>query len=257
MSQTKREGSASGNNVRLDSALLNKIYNRYSQTKSNLKEILMHTFRMFVERLSKYKTDFEVLIKYITKYDFLLTRAHVAKIYNYTCPIIQDSDQSFIDAKDIRHPLIEQIQEGELYVPNDVSLGQDHTGVLLFGTNAVGKSSLIRSIGMSTILAQSGFFVPCSSFVYKPYKEIFTRILGNDDIFKGLSTFAVEMSELRVILKMADEKQKRPDLGAAFPKTYLKEYKYWAPVARVDNVYGDRNLVCSCPSMDEYKDAAA
>ena len=44
---------------------------------------------------------------------------------------------------------------------------------------------------------------------------------------------------------------------AAFPKTYLKDYKYWAPVARVDNVYGDRNLVCSCPSMDEYKDAAA
>ena len=44
---------------------------------------------------------------------------------------------------------------------------------------------------------------------------------------------------------------------AAFPKTYLKEYKYWAPVARGDNVNGDRNLVCSCPSMDEYKDAAA
>ena len=38
---------------------------------------------------------------------------------------------------------------------------------------------------------------------------------------------------------------------------YLKDYKYWAPVARVDNVYGDRNLVCSCPSLDEYKDEAA
>ena len=44
---------------------------------------------------------------------------------------------------------------------------------------------------------------------------------------------------------------------AAFPKEYLKDYKYWAPVARVDNVYGDRNLVCSCPSMDEYKEEAA
>ena len=44
---------------------------------------------------------------------------------------------------------------------------------------------------------------------------------------------------------------------AAFPQIHLKDYKYWAPVARVDNVYGDRNLVCSCPSMDEYKDAAA
>ena len=38
---------------------------------------------------------------------------------------------------------------------------------------------------------------------------------------------------------------------------YVKNNKYWAPVARVDNVFGDRNLVCSCPSMDEYKDEAA
>ena len=44
---------------------------------------------------------------------------------------------------------------------------------------------------------------------------------------------------------------------AAFPNEYVKNNKYWAPVARVDNVYGDRNLVCSCPSMDEYKDEAA
>ena len=44
---------------------------------------------------------------------------------------------------------------------------------------------------------------------------------------------------------------------AAFPNEFVKNNKYWAPVARVDNVYGDRNLVCSCPSMDEYKEEAA
>ena len=44
---------------------------------------------------------------------------------------------------------------------------------------------------------------------------------------------------------------------AAFPNEYVRHNKYWAPVARVDNVYGDRNLVCSCPSMEEYKDEAA
>ena len=44
---------------------------------------------------------------------------------------------------------------------------------------------------------------------------------------------------------------------AAFPTEYVKNNKYWAPVGRVDNVFGDRNLVCSCPSMDEYKDEAA
>ena len=78
-------------------------------------------------------------------------------------------------------------------------------GILLYGTNAVGKSSLIRSIGISIVLAQAGIFVPCSKFEFKPYTTIFTRILGNDDIFKGLSTFATEMSELRTILNMSDQ----------------------------------------------------
>ena len=43
---------------------------------------------------------------------------------------------------------------------------------------------------------------------------------------------------------------------AAYPLMILKSYKYWPPVARVDNVYGDKNLFCSCPTMDEYKESA-
>ena len=78
------------------------------------------------------------------------------------------------------------------------------SGILLYGTNAVGKTSLIRALGIAVIMAQSGLFVPCSQFTFKPYNYIFTRILGNDNIFKGLSTFAVEMSELRTILKSAN-----------------------------------------------------
>jgi DNA mismatch repair protein MutS len=54
-------------------------------------------------------------------------------------------------------------------------------------------------------MAQSGFYVPCEAFTYSPYKYLFTRILGNDNLFKGLSTFAVEMSELRTILRLADQ----------------------------------------------------
>ena len=100
----------------------------------------------------------------------------------------------------MRHALIEHINKEEAYVPNDVSLTTDKNGILLYGTNAVGKSSLIKSIGISIILAQAGMFVPCSELTYYPYTSIFTRILGNDNIFKGLSTFAVEMCELRTIL---------------------------------------------------------
>ena len=63
----------------------------------------------------------------------------------------------------------------------------------------------MKSIGLTLIMAQAGFYVPCSELRYSPYTQIFTRILNNDNIFKRQSSFAVEMSELRGILKRADK----------------------------------------------------
>ena len=136
----------------------------------------------------------------------LLTKSKLAIDFNYCKPVIKKAKKSFIDSKKMRHLLVEHLNQDEIYVPNDIRLGIDEEdGMLLYGTNAVGKSSLIKSIGICIILAQSGFFVPCEEFTFYPYKSLFTRILGNDNIFKGLSTFAVEMSELCVILKNADK----------------------------------------------------
>ena len=146
------------------------------------------------------------IIKFITYIDEIYTKAFIADKYHYCKPEIDvSSDKSYIQSTGMRHPLIEHIHSTEIYVTNDIQLGKENQdGILLYGTNAVGKTSFIRAIGISVIMAQAGLFVPCSSFVYKPYEYIFTRILGNDNIFKGLSTFAVEMSELRTILKLSN-----------------------------------------------------
>ena len=76
-------------------------------------------------------------------------------------------------------------------------------GMLLYGCNACGKSSYMKAVGLNLILAQAGFFVAAKTFQYWPYQYLFTRISGNDNIFKGHSSFAVEMLELRNILKRA------------------------------------------------------
>ena len=81
------------------------------------------------------------------------------------------------------------------FVTNDIYIGkkfdeQNINGILLYGTNAVGKTSLIRALGIAVILAQSGIYVPCSSFKYKPYTAIFSRILGNDNIFKWMFSYS-------------------------------------------------------------------
>jgi DNA mismatch repair protein MutS len=152
------------------------------------------------------------IVEYVASLDVLQCKTYVAKENRYCKPHIDSSvrensftegENSFIKANGIRHCLIEHLQQNEIYVANDVEISSG--GILLYGTNAVGKTSLIRAIGIATILAQCGFFVPCTNFSFKPYRSFYTRILGNDNLYKGLSTFGVEMSELRVILKNADQ----------------------------------------------------
>ena len=139
--------------------------------------------------------------------DLFASHAKLSIEYGYVCPQLSretDNDRSFVEAYDIRHPLVERIQTDIPYVANDIKLSEN--GMLLYGTNACGKSTLMKSVGISIVLAQAGFFVPCSKFIYSPYTQIFTRILNNDNLFQGQSSFAVEMSEMRSILVRANEK---------------------------------------------------
>ena len=177
-----------------------------SSIKVSMKDLITNVYNKFVSNFEQFQTQLESIINFVTLIDVLYTKASLAKKYNYCKPNIVKSEKSFVEAKQLRHCLIEQFQTNEAYVCNDIMLGNGKTdGILLYGTNAVGKTSLIRALGIAVIMAQSGLYVPCSSFNFMPYKYIFTRIIGNDNIFKGLSTFAVEMSELRTILKLADQ----------------------------------------------------
>jgi DNA mismatch repair protein MutS len=193
------------NNIIEDDQIKN-ICKTITTIKVEMKEHITHVYYKFVEIFESFQFQIESIINFITLIDIIYGKSNIAKKYNYCKPTIVQADKSFVNAKAIRHCLIEKLQTNELYVTNDIVIGNGkQDGILLYGTNAVGKTSLIRALGISLIMAQSGLFVPCSEFTFKPYNYIFTRILGNDNIFKGLSTFAVEMSELRTILRLADE----------------------------------------------------
>ena len=176
--------------------------------KEQMNEVLEQTYKHFLTTLeNEWYSQLNMLSKYIADLDVIVTKAFIAKEYNYCQPQISDSNEkSFVNVQRLRHPLIEHIQKNETYVANDLEIGKDGVdGILLYGTNAVGKTSFIRSVGIAIIMAQAGMYVAASKFVYRPYRSIFSRILSNDDLFRGLSTFAVEMSELRIILKFADQ----------------------------------------------------
>ena len=199
------EKQSASNNSICDEQI-NGLCKNISSIKVSMKDLITLVYNKFVGQFETFQKKIEHIINFITLVDILYTKASLAKKYNYCKPNIMQSDKSFVETKGLRHCLIERFQSNELYVTNDVTLGISNTdGILLYGTNAVGKTTIIRALGISVIMAQAGLYVPCSEFNYMPYKYIFTRIIGNDNIFKGLSTFAVEMSELRIILRLADE----------------------------------------------------
>lgn len=178
-----------------------------------LKEKFVHKMKKYY---NQFKTTMNIVSNFIAELDFLVSGASVAKSYYYCKPQILslETAPSYINAKMLRHPIIERICCETEYIPNDIQLGnvppdlsdkdkdneKDKNGVLLFGLNSAGKSSFMKSIGISVILAQIGYYVPATSFVYEPYMSIYARITGNDNLFKGLSCFALEMTELNAIL---------------------------------------------------------
>jgi len=168
---------------------------------------------------NKYATTFTSLIKLIIQIDTISNNAYISKKYHYTKPIIREGCGcggggcsgggsgcgggcgSFINAKNLRHPIIEQIIDYE-YVPHDITLNNnDKKGILIYGVNSCGKSSLMKAVGLNVIMAQCGLYVPAEHFEYDIFTSLYTRISGNDNLFKGQSSFIVEMNELRTILK--------------------------------------------------------
>jgi len=159
-------------------------------------------FQELVKIHNKYQILFDQCNKFIANIDFLKSSAKVAKLYNYVRPKIVNGS-SHVIAKKLRHPIIERLIDYE-YVPHDVELGTKLKGILLYGINASGKSSIMKAIGLAVILSQSGLFVPAHEFEISPYHSLYTRITGDDDIFRGLSSFALEMTEINAILRRAD-----------------------------------------------------
>lgn len=165
--------------------------------------------KRYKDYLSAYDSSvYDPIVAYVGQLDIHATCAKNAREYGYCRPTLDENTctSSFIDAKDVRHPIIERIQEHLDYVSNDVRIGgtTEDQGMLLYGINASGKSSYMKAIGLNLIMAQAGMYVAASEFRFATFSHLFTRICNTDNIYRGLSSFTVEMTELCNILQRCD-----------------------------------------------------
>ena len=194
-----------GSSFKLSSNDITKKSNKLILFQDRIKIINKDCFLLILEKIfNEFDNELNELIRNIAMIDYIKSNARCAIEYKYTAPIIKESEESSLSVKGLRHPIIERLDSGIEYIPNDLSF-DSKKGLLLFGLNGVGKSSLMKAIGLSVIMAQARMYVPCESMELSPFSKIFTRISGDDNIFRGQSSFTVEMEELRAILKYADK----------------------------------------------------
>lgn len=186
---------------------LNIWIDQLSRFQNEFKPLIMEHYTECLETMfNKYSSLFSELNTIIEDVDVVKSKAKTAKLNDYCRPEITDCDSSFIYAKNMRHAIIECLDTDCDYVPNDITIDKDNCGILLYGVNGSGKSCYSKAVGLCIVLAQSGHYVPCNSFSFSPFTKLYTRITGDDNIFRGHSSFFVEMSELKSILNYADNK---------------------------------------------------
>ena len=213
------------NAVKVQAPLFEEITRSYETSQVKLVSLVKQRYIESLDLLeNRFSLLLDKLIAFIANIDVAISNAKCAQSMNLSRPIIQtakEDEENFYEAIALRHPIIEANNERGIYVPNDVFLGknnqtthnhitlnasdnEDVLGVLLYGINSSGKSSLMKSIGLSIVLAQAGFYVPAVELRFTLYDKLFTRIVSQDNLYKGLSTFSVEMMELKNIFNRAN-----------------------------------------------------
>ena len=159
-------------------------------------------FTALREKVGAHMARIQATAAAVAELDTLCAFAAVASKNNYCRPTVDDGD--VIEIHDGRHPVVEQVLKGSLFVPNDTYMGRQESRVaIITGPNMAGKSTYMRQVALITLMAQVGSFVPARSARIGVVDRIFTRIGASDDLSAGQSTFMVEMTEVSDILKHA------------------------------------------------------
>lgn len=204
INELKYEPLPKSSNTKISCQKIKELSNNLVICKKEMAKTLKEQFKNDMKQIyENYGELFHSWSNKIAYIDFINSGAICAKINHYSKPKIVVKECSYFKSKELRHPIVERINTSVSYVPHDIELGfeTEQNGILLYGINSSGKSTLMKSIGLNIILAQIGYYTASTNFEYSPYSSLFTRICSNDNMFRGHSSFMVEMMELMSILK--------------------------------------------------------
>ncbi|HNR01257.1 MAG TPA: DNA mismatch repair protein MutS [Anaerolineaceae bacterium] len=172
--------------------------------EERIREIENRLFKDICQRLLPHLPALLNTAQLLGELDVLAGLAEVAAIHGYTRPALVE--EPILNIADGRHPVVETTLRGERFVPNDAVMEEGEIIRIITGPNMSGKSTFLRQVALTVLMAQIGSYVPASNATIGIVDRIFTRIGAQDEIHAGQSTFMVEMIETANILNHASSR---------------------------------------------------
>jgi len=165
------------------------------QAEEKIVDLEYDLFQQIREFVKSYIPRLQLLARTVSEIDVLQSFATVSEERHYVKPEFSENRSLII--KEGRHPVVEKVMNRQSYVPNGCVMNEERELLLITGPNMSGKSTYMRQIALTAILAQIGCFVPAEEATLPIFDQIFTRIGAADDLISGQSTFMVEMLEAK------------------------------------------------------------
>ncbi len=156
------------------------------------------------DHIKEYIPRLQQLAQEISELDCLQCFSTISERQHYVRPTFSHDKTMIIENG--RHPVVEKVLKTQEYVPNDCKMDKHNEILLITGPNMAGKSTYMRQIALTSIMAQIGCFVPADKAVLPIFDQVFTRIGAADDLISGQSTFMVEMLEANHAITNATER---------------------------------------------------
>ena len=222
--------SASGQTFFIEPRQIVELNNRIRETESAIEAEIAKIIKILSEKLGEFAQEIRISCETLAELDFVFAKAKYSASIDACEPEVVD--EKIVELKSMKNPVLMSVCEN--VIENDFEIGSPFKSIIITGSNAGGKTVVLKTVALSIAMTAAGLHIPCYSAKIYPFKKLFAEIGDEQNIIQSLSTFSSHVKNIKNILDNVDDETfilideiaagTDPKEGAALAKAVMERF---------------------------------